>query len=200
MHEAETSYRRALQIRPDLAEVHFNLGNALQAQRELPASVLAYRQALHLKPDFPDAHYNLANSLKDLGRMDDAEASYYNALRLDPGFSAPLRNLLFTLNYHPDKSAEEVFAAYRSYEQQFASPSGQAGVPTKTTAALAAGCASATSPRPCASTPRATFWSPCWPSTTTARWRSTPTPNWREKTPLQPATRAMLTTGCPPVA
>ncbi|MBK9574714.1 MAG: hypothetical protein IPO43_19370 [Rhodoferax sp.] len=60
--------------------------------------------------------------MKDLGRMDDAEASYYSALRIDPEFAAPLRNLLFTLNYHPDKSAEEVFAVYRRFEAQFGQP------------------------------------------------------------------------------
>ena len=46
---------------PDLAEIHNNLGNDLQAQGKLDEAVACFRRALELKPDFSSAHNNLGN-------------------------------------------------------------------------------------------------------------------------------------------
>ncbi|MFQ5545679.1 MAG: FkbM family methyltransferase, partial [Acidiferrobacterales bacterium] len=52
-------YQQALTLKPDFAEAHNNLGNALKEQGKLTEAIAAYRQALALKPDFTDAHSNL---------------------------------------------------------------------------------------------------------------------------------------------
>ena len=44
--------RRALDLKPDFAEAHSNLGNALKDQGKLDAAVDCCRRALDLKPDF----------------------------------------------------------------------------------------------------------------------------------------------------
>ncbi|MDP1774190.1 MAG: tetratricopeptide repeat protein, partial [Methylobacter sp.] len=80
------------------------------------------RRALQIKPDYAEAHSNLGNTLKDLGQLDEAEASYRRALQLKPNFETAFSNLLFTLNYHPDKSGEEIFEVYRDYDAQFCLP------------------------------------------------------------------------------
>ncbi len=51
-------YQHALQLKPDFAEVHFNLGNVFNYQGKLDEAVACYRRALQLKPDFAAAHSN----------------------------------------------------------------------------------------------------------------------------------------------
>ena len=51
LDEAVACYRRALELKPDYAEAHNNLGNALKDQGKLDEAVACYRRALELKPD-----------------------------------------------------------------------------------------------------------------------------------------------------
>jgi protein O-GlcNAc transferase len=116
--EAEASFRRALEIKPDYAEAHNNLGMTLKGLGRLDEAEASFRCALEIKPDYAEAHNNLGMTLKGLGRLDEAEASYRRAIALKSDFVAAHSNLLFTLNYHPDKSAEQIFAAYREYNER----------------------------------------------------------------------------------
>ena len=59
--------QRAVQLKPDFAEAHNNLGVAFKNQRKLDEAVACYRRALELKPDYAEAHNNLGNALKDQG-------------------------------------------------------------------------------------------------------------------------------------
>ena len=52
LDEAVACYRRALELKPDFAEAHNNLGNALKDQGKLDEAVACYRRALELKPDY----------------------------------------------------------------------------------------------------------------------------------------------------
>jgi tetratricopeptide (TPR) repeat protein len=67
---AAANYRRALRLKPDLAEVHNDLGRALQGLGELERAVACYRQALRLKPDYAEAHM-LVSKIRGLSRIDD---------------------------------------------------------------------------------------------------------------------------------
>jgi tetratricopeptide (TPR) repeat protein len=88
-----THYRAALQIRPDYAEAHANLGNVLQSQEKLDEAVAHYQQALALKPDYPKAYNNLGNALRSQGRSDEAATAYRQALALKPNYSEGYNNL-----------------------------------------------------------------------------------------------------------
>src|SRR3990170_4928811 len=57
--EAEAHYRRILAIRPDYAEVLFNLGVALKQQGRFAEAIVAYRQTIGLMPSNAEAHYTL---------------------------------------------------------------------------------------------------------------------------------------------
>lgn len=120
--EAEALYHRALEIKPYSAEAHNNLGNTLQKLGRLSDSEVSYRRALEAMPDYADAHNNLGNTLKELGRINEAEVCYRRALEIKPDYEDAFGNLLFTLNYHPDRSGEEIFAAYREYDDRFCLP------------------------------------------------------------------------------
>ena len=54
------SYKKALSFKPDYAEAHYNMGNALKDQGKLDEAIAAYNRALSIKPDFAKAHRNLS--------------------------------------------------------------------------------------------------------------------------------------------
>ena len=57
-------YRRALELQPNYADAHNNLGNALKDQGKLVEAAGCFRRALELKPDFAEAHNHLGNAFK----------------------------------------------------------------------------------------------------------------------------------------
>ncbi|MFA7239782.1 MAG: tetratricopeptide repeat protein [Sulfuricellaceae bacterium] len=119
---AAASCRRALEIKPDYAEAHYNLGNALKEQGQFAEAAASYAQALEIQPGFAEAHNNLGIVQQDLGQLDGALASYVQALQIQPNYADARSNLLFALNYHPDKPGEEIYAAYREYDERFGLP------------------------------------------------------------------------------
>ena len=65
LEEAIEAYSKALAIKPDYADVYYNMGNALQDQGNLEEAIEAYGKALAIKPDYADAHNNTGNALQD---------------------------------------------------------------------------------------------------------------------------------------
>ena len=61
--------RRALELKPDFAEAHNNLGLVLREQGRPDEAVACYRRAVELKPDYVETHNNLGNALKDRGKL-----------------------------------------------------------------------------------------------------------------------------------
>ena len=53
---AVKSYGQALAIKPDFAEVHYNLAITLQDLGQLDAAVKSYEKTLSIKPDYAEAH------------------------------------------------------------------------------------------------------------------------------------------------
>jgi lipoprotein NlpI/ADP-heptose:LPS heptosyltransferase len=93
LDEAEALYRHALKLKPNLTEVHVNLGNVLQARRDFDASIACYERALVLKPDSAEVYNNLGNALQEQGQMDAAIACYQRALVLKPDYAEVYYNL-----------------------------------------------------------------------------------------------------------
>ena len=77
-------YREAIRLKPEFAEGHQGLGNALVRQGKLDEASAEYREAIRLKPDHAEGHYGLGNALKGQGKLDDAIALYREAIRLKP--------------------------------------------------------------------------------------------------------------------
>ncbi len=125
--EAAESHRRALELKPDFVGAHYNLGNNLRRMGEIEAAITSYRHALALQPDFALAWCNLGGGLQEQGLLEEAITNYRRALELDPLLTDAYSNLLFALNYHPDKSAEEVYEAYRDYDERYGLPHRQGG-------------------------------------------------------------------------
>lgn len=90
--EALNSFDRALVLRPQYAEAHYNRGNALQEQGALDQALLSYDRALAINPDFAEACNNRGNTLKSRGLLDEALASYNRAVALKPDYAEAYNN------------------------------------------------------------------------------------------------------------
>ena len=73
---------KALSIKPDFAEAHSNLGNALKALGRLDDAVERFEKSLSLKPNFVDAHSNLGLAFHIQGKVEQAIESYKKALNI----------------------------------------------------------------------------------------------------------------------
>jgi Flp pilus assembly protein TadD len=84
--EAIAEHQRALQLKPDYADVYNNLGIVLAQpqQGKLEEAAKCFERALRLWPDNPKAHSNLANALAIQGKLPDAVSHYERSLQLMP--------------------------------------------------------------------------------------------------------------------
>jgi tetratricopeptide (TPR) repeat protein len=82
--EATAHFAVSVELRPDSAAAHFNLGTALSISGRLEEAIGQYRQALQIRPDYARARNNLGGALLRLGNLDEALQNFREALRLDP--------------------------------------------------------------------------------------------------------------------
>jgi len=85
--DAETEYRRALELHPEgkqMVVAHSGLGAALAAQHRTTEALPELQLAVRLKPESADGHYNLGTALAELGRNREAASELAAAVRLQP--------------------------------------------------------------------------------------------------------------------
>ena len=82
-----------MQIDPDYAEAHNNLGSALLLTGRTAEAIDEYEQALRIDPDYAEAHNNLGNALVQTGRAPEAIDHYKEALRITPTSADAHNNL-----------------------------------------------------------------------------------------------------------
>ena len=95
--EAMPHFERALQLNPDYADAHNNLGIALTAQGKVTEAVPHFERALQLKPDSAEAHNNLGLALVKQGKWHEAIPQYERALQLNPDYAEAGCNLAWLL-------------------------------------------------------------------------------------------------------
>jgi tetratricopeptide (TPR) repeat protein len=110
--EAVASFRKALQMDPDLAIAHNNLGNALAEKGNLDAAISEWRTAVRLQPDLTMAHTNLGKALGEKGDLDGAIAECHAALRIQPDDANAHNNLGNAL--HAKGDLDGAVAEYRT--------------------------------------------------------------------------------------
>lgn len=91
--EAERAYRHALDLDPQHADAHLNLGRLLHDRGRLDLAEIHYAKALEARPDDPTAAFNLGVALQDQDRPQDAVQAYRRAVELDPTFAEAYFNL-----------------------------------------------------------------------------------------------------------
>jgi Tfp pilus assembly protein PilF len=95
--DALRAYQAAIRIRPDYADVHYNLGTVLARLGRTDQAVAAYREALRHDPQHESARFNLANALAGRGAVAESIAEYRRLLELYPQHAKALVNLGISL-------------------------------------------------------------------------------------------------------
>jgi protein O-GlcNAc transferase len=86
-------YQRVLEITPESAVAHNNLGLAFHNLNRFDAAIKSYNKAFTLKPSYAEAYYNLGITLSTVGQLDAAVKSYQIALMIKPNFVEAHNNL-----------------------------------------------------------------------------------------------------------
>ena len=91
--DAVRHFRRSLELKPQSAAAHFNLGTALSVAGLLEESVAEYQRALAIEPDYASAHNNLGSVLSATGASIEAFRHFSEAVRLDRANVQAIGNL-----------------------------------------------------------------------------------------------------------
>jgi len=95
--EAVRHFRKAAEVRPDIAIGHHSLGRALLAAGRPDAAAAAFEQAIALKADFAEAHKDLGIALLAQGRFREASGRFARALELVPELAGNFADTVATL-------------------------------------------------------------------------------------------------------
>ncbi len=91
--EAESLYRKILELRPNNAEIQSKLGAALASQGKIVQSVSILNKALEYDPNLVEAHVNLGGVLLIQEKIEAAISSFQQAILLDSNQTAAHINL-----------------------------------------------------------------------------------------------------------
>ena len=124
MPRAKEAAQRAVELDPNLASAHANLGYVhLFYDWDWPAAEKEYRRALEINPSSPEAQLGYANYLGPLGRFDDALSRVQQAYLYDP-LAVESRNEALWIYYFSGRMPETIEQCRKTIEME---PS--AGIP-----------------------------------------------------------------------
>ena len=86
---AERIFRRAVDLTPERADAHNDLGEILRQTGRPEGAIPSFRRALSIDPDHAGAHGNLGAVLASLGCEDEARTHLERAVTLDPDAPEP---------------------------------------------------------------------------------------------------------------
>jgi tetratricopeptide (TPR) repeat protein len=91
--EAIRTYLQVLELQPNHAPAHINLGTLYYNRQDFPASERHYRDAVAADPSYALAYFDLGNVLDETGRVNEAVTAYKTATRLAPTYADAHYNL-----------------------------------------------------------------------------------------------------------
>ncbi len=91
--EAIRTYLQVLEIDPEHAAAHINLGTLYYNRQDFVAAEKHYRAALAADPRYALAHFDLGNVLDETGRIEEATVAYRAAIQLAPTYADAHYNL-----------------------------------------------------------------------------------------------------------
>jgi tetratricopeptide (TPR) repeat protein len=123
--QALDAYGRALELAPDHADAHLNLGRLLHEAGRVTEAEAHYRRALEARPSDATAAFNLGVALEDSRRPHAAAAAYEQALAADSGYADAHFNLarLWERLGEPHKALRHL-QAYRRLAGEDPAPEG----------------------------------------------------------------------------
>jgi tetratricopeptide (TPR) repeat protein len=92
-NEAKKVYEEIIEINPNIAEVHHNLGILLKSFNKLDEAEESFSKSILLKPNFAISHYQMGNTKYKLQKFKDSEYCYEKAISLKSNFLEAYINL-----------------------------------------------------------------------------------------------------------
>lgn len=111
--EAISSYQKVLQLDPNYAAAHINLGTLYYTQSDYDLAEEHYRKAIECDPRYALAYFDLGNVLDETQRLDEAIAAYKVALQLAPTYADAHYNL--ALAYERSRKPRMALKHWRAY-------------------------------------------------------------------------------------
>ena len=93
MVDAIAAYHRVLELDPNHAAAHINLGTLYYNRQDFGLAESHYRQAIEADPRYALAYFDLGNVLDETGRVQEAVQTYKTALQLAPTYADAHYNL-----------------------------------------------------------------------------------------------------------
>jgi tetratricopeptide (TPR) repeat protein len=111
--QAIAAYERVLELDPEHAAAHINLGTLYYNRQDYKAAEAHYRRALKIDPRYALAHFDLGNVLDETGRVAEAIQTYLTALQLAPTYADAHYNL--ALAYEKTKDPRKALKHWQAY-------------------------------------------------------------------------------------
>ena len=106
--EAESLYKKATELDPQLAIAYTNLGNIRFRRGDEAGAEQLYRKALEIDERQPEAHYNLGYVMLERGYASRAVTYFEAAIKTDPRFADAHFNLAMAYEALADKARARV--------------------------------------------------------------------------------------------
>ncbi|SKB15692.1 conserved hypothetical protein [Planktothrix sp. PCC 11201] len=113
LDEAKFWYTKALDLKPDWAEVHANLGTVYVQQQQWREALQSYETALHFKPNQARIYQSLYTVLINLNQPEEATNARYQALILEPQSVVPQEYMDFGKTLIEKGKLESAIELYR---------------------------------------------------------------------------------------
>lgn len=111
--QAIALYERVVDLDPDHAAAHINLGTLYYNRQDYGAAEQHYRSAIGIDPRYALAYFDLGNVLDETGRVAEAVKTYTTALQLAPTYADAHYNL--ALAYEKLKQPRNALRHWRAY-------------------------------------------------------------------------------------
>lgn len=111
--EAISTYQKVLELDPEHAAAHINLGTLYYNRQDYALAEEHYRSAIVIDPRYALAYFDLGNVLDETGRVAEAIQTYKAALQLAPTYADAHYNL--ALAYEKIKEPRLALKHWRSY-------------------------------------------------------------------------------------
>jgi tetratricopeptide (TPR) repeat protein len=111
--EAIAIYLKVLDMDPNHAAAHINLGTLYYNRQEYALAERHYRSAIQIDPRYALAYFDLGNVLDETGRVQEAIATYKTAIQLAPTYADAHYNL--ALAYEKIREPRKALQHWQTY-------------------------------------------------------------------------------------
>ena len=116
--DARQALEHSLQLNPNLAEVHYQLGLLAGQQGSRQEAIAHWQRAVELQPHHAQALFFLGTAYLELGNLAEAESAFQRSLAADPSNMKTEYDLALVLNKSgKSEEAKQHFERYRSMQE-----------------------------------------------------------------------------------